>query len=220
MFIHRTAMLLCTTLLSAAAYAADIQTAGVWEIAVEAGLPAPRTRTYEFRPTLVLLNGSGWTQKQLVQTVHDTAEILKQCGLRIPAVSLVTLDAPAAYLGPNRSQRIQIARSLTVGTKPLVFFIHAADDVLNDAFSYGRANTQEPSLRDTVWVKNDVADIAGVVMAHELVHVLTNSGEHVEEPDNLMHADADATTIGLKPEQCQALIKRGQEQGLLRANKR
>lgn len=220
MFIDRAALLLCAALLAVPTYAADIQTVGVWEIAVDAGLPPPRPRMHEFRPTLVLLDGSGWTQKQLVQAVHDAAEILKQCDLRIPSVSLVTLEVPEAYLDPDRTRRVQVAHALTVNIKPLVFFIRTADDVLNDAFSYGRANTQEPFLRDTVWVKNDVADIAGVVIAHELVHILTNSGEHVDEADNLMHPDADANSIGLKPAQCQALIKRGRELGLLRASKR
>ena len=58
------------------------------------------------------------------------------------------------------------------------------------------------------------------VLAHELVHVLSDSGAHSEEPDNLMRADTSPRATGLTDAQCERLRTRGEANGLLQAIKR
>src|SRR5216684_2094650 len=198
------------------ARANEIELFGRSEVAVEVKHRAPaHRRTYEFRPTLILIDDSGWTQKLLIDASTYSTEILSQCGIGVPAINLITLKTSEKYKHPGRSQRVVLARSVFPAAKPLVFFIRSAGDVMNDAFSFGRSNTKSAELKDTVWVKNALTDIAGVALAHELVHILSNSGEHINEPNNLMNEDADTITVKLKPDQCNNIIKRGIENGFL-----
>jgi hypothetical protein len=176
---------------------------------------AADARTYEFRPTLVLIDNSGWTKKLLINASTHSMEILGQCGIGVPTINLITLKTSEKYKDPDRSQRIDLARSISPAAKPLVFFIRSAGDVMKDAFSYGRSNTRSAELKDTVWVKSELTDIAGVALAHELIHILSNSGEHINEPGNLMNEDADTTTVKLKPDQCNNIVRLGIENGFL-----
>jgi hypothetical protein len=61
---------------------------------------------------------------------------------------------------------------------------------------------------------HDVDD-AGIALAHELFHVLTNSGAHVEDRPNLMQADTRPENTELTPVQCQQAQSMGVENGLL-----
>jgi hypothetical protein len=175
-------------------------------------------RVYEFRPTLILIDGSGWTQKLLIDASIQSTEILGQCGIGVPRINLITLKTSEKYKVPDRSQRINLARNIPPAAKPFVFFIRSAGDVTKDAFSYGRSNTRSDDLKDTVWVKSELTDIAGIALAHELVHILSNSGEHISEPGNLMNEDADTTTVKLKPDQCNNIVRLGIENSFLNRN--
>ena len=198
------------------ARADEIELLGRSEVPVDAKYRATAdTRTYEFRPTLVLINDSGWTKKLLINASTHSAEILGQCGVGVPVINLITLKTSEKYKDPDRSQRIDLARGISPAAKPLVFFIRSSGDVMKDAFSYGKSNTRSAELKDTVWVKNALSDIAGIALAHELVHILSNSGEHISEPGNLMNEDADTTTVKLKPDQCSNIVRRGIENGFL-----
>ena len=58
-----------------------------------------------------------------------------------------------------------------------------------DAEAIGRANAKNcPEMADTVWITATTRDLP-VALAHELVHVLTDSGDHSNALDNLMRDD-------------------------------
>ena len=210
------AMAFILLILLCPARADEIELLGRSEVPVDAKYRATAdTRTYEFRPTLVLIDNSGWTKKLLTNASTRSTEILGQCGIGVPTINLITLKTSEKYKDPDRSQRIDLARSISPAAKPLVFFIRSAGDVTKDAFSYGRSNTRSAELKDTVWVKSELTDIAGVALAHELIHILSNSGEHINEPGNLMNEDADTTTVKLKPDQCNNIVRLGVENGFL-----
>ena len=52
-------------------------------------------------------------------------------------------------------------------------------------------------------------------MTHELVHVLMDSGEHSEEPDNLMRDETAPGNSRLSMAQCKRLREVGTANGLL-----
>ena len=82
--------------------------------------------------------------------------------------------------------------------------------------AFGIANTRfRPWLTNSVWLTTDVDD-AAIALAHELFHVIANSGAHVEGSSNLMQGRTrpDATT--LTADQCQQAQLTGIENGLLR----
>ena len=106
--------------------------------------------------------------------------------------------------------------ALAPPTRPAVFLV---DDTLErvafEAEAIGRGNVgRRRALLDTVWITRD-ADL-GLVLAHELVHLLADSGAHADDARNLMHVDTRRTQGLLEEAQCRRIEQRGLATGLLR----
>ncbi len=85
-----------------------------------------------------------------------------------------------------------------------------------DAEAIGRGNSRtRPELTDSVWVARGARDL-GIVVAHELAHVLMDSGVHDNTPENLMAASTTPQNTQLTAAQCARLTATGQRHGLLR----
>lgn len=81
--------------------------------------------------------------------------------------------------------------------------------------AFGLANTRmRPWLENSVWLMLDVDD-PGIALAHELFHVLANSGAHVEGQANLMQGNTRPDSTALTAEQCAELQTVGSGNGLL-----
>jgi hypothetical protein len=65
-----------------------------------------------------------------------------------------------------------------------------------------------------VWVTAQVSDLP-VALAHELAHVLMDSGEHSVEPGNLMRDATAPDATRLAPKQCERIVTNGTENGWL-----
>ena len=177
-------------------------------------LTRPAAR-FGFQLTAVVLEDSGWTFDQAINGLNAALALLRQCEIGASALTSLTVrTAPpfrdlytpasrhlAAVLGPRR---------------PAIFFVaQSGNQPAFDAEAFGAGNTYtRPELRNTVWVTRAAADLPQTI-AHELFHVLANSGSHSEDPDNLMRADTAPQRTRLEPEQCAALIRSGLESGLL-----
>jgi hypothetical protein len=98
-----------------------------------------------------------------------------------------------------------------------VFFVDATrQQPAFDAEAIGRGNSRtRPELADTVWIVRDARD-PGVALAHELAHVLMDSGEHSDEPGNLMREETAPASTRLTDAQCARLRETGRANGLLR----
>ncbi len=146
---------------------------------------------------------------------RESAGLLAQCGVDVSDAELCVLNAPRRFHFYSTATARELLRTITV-RKPAVFFI---DDTRNtpayDAEAIGRGNAAtRPELADTVWVAHGARDLPQVI-AHELVHVLADSGTHSSEPGNLMSADTAADATHLSPGQCEQLRARGVANGLL-----
>ena len=79
----------------------------------------------------------------------------------------------------------------------------------------GKSNsTTRPALRYTAWFTEGTRD-PGIALAHELVHILMDSGAHLDTPGNLMRAETAPSNTALATEQCEAAVARGTANGLL-----
>jgi hypothetical protein len=159
--------------------------------------------------------GSRWSQKEIRAAVVDATGLLAQCGVILSRAELCVVEAPRRFHFYSTPVSRDLLRRLPV-SKPAVFF---AEDTHNrpayDAEAIGRGNAAaRPELADTVWVAHGALDLP-LVLAHELVHVLSDSGEHSEGPDNLMRADTSALATRLTNDQCERLRTRGTANGLL-----
>jgi hypothetical protein len=173
------------------------------------------TLRYRFELTAVVLDESGWTTQQAVDAIAAGLALLRQCDAGTSAISVLQLRTAADFrdLYTPASRRLAATISLP---RPAVFFVaRSRNRPAFDAEAFGKGNTRNrPELQDTVWVTREAADLPQT-LAHELFHVLANSGTHSSEPDNLMHADTAPQRTRLTLAQCDAMIRNGRDNGLL-----
>lgn len=178
-------------------------------------VPTAAGATHELRLAIHMFRASRWDATEVRTAVTAAAQMLVQCGIAVPAALLHELETPRRF----HFYATRIARELLrelPSTKPAVFFV---EDNLNrpafDAEAIGRANAaSRPELTDTIWIAHGARDLP-ITLAHELVHVLSDSGAHSDAPDNLMRAETAPDNVLLNQEQCSALRSRGAANGLL-----
>jgi len=178
-------------------------------------LGAPVASSHRLHLTVVNIEGSGWTRERALGALREAASILGQCSVAVAGAQWLTLSAPSRYLDFSTPVARELARLHPVA-RPAIYLVR---DTRNrpafDAEAIGRANSRtRPELADTVWITAATRD-AGVVLAHELAHVLMDSGEHSDEAGNLMRDETTAGSTTLSEAQCARLRETGSAHGLL-----
>ncbi|MDX1487392.1 MAG: S8 family serine peptidase, partial [Acidiferrobacterales bacterium] len=172
-------------------------------------------RGYTLKPTFAYFEATAWNLDNLRRYAQQAAAILARCEVFIPTIDVRVLAGPEEDRYFRDSSAKQLVRRLAL-PKPTVYFMR--DTLQADAYdaeAIGRSNSvTRPMLRDTVWVTEDIRD-PGVALAHELSHILMDSGQHVELQHNLMRAETTPTNTELTPEQCEAIVHAGTENALL-----
>lgn len=210
---------LCSLLLLALAAAAPVHAQVLPPLRLEQraawrDLPRPPAATHLLELRIVDLDG--WPEAELRAAAAETAAILGQCGLRIERADLFAVQVPDSHRHFDTPRSRELARALDL-PKPAVFFAAGTRQVpAYDAEAIGRGNSRSrPELADTVWVARGARDL-GIVLAHELAHVLMDSGEHVDTPGNLMGASTTPDNRRLTAAQCARITATGRRHGLLR----
>lgn len=197
--------------------------------AVEAAAPLPvaiesRSTINDLSPpgrapthtlTLHAANIGGWDDAVLVAGLREAAAIFAQCRIRIVRAELLRVTVPATHRDFDTPRSRELARALAL-PKPALFFAAGTRQVpAFDAEAIGRGNSRtRPELRDTVWVARGARD-PGLVIAHELAHVLMDSGTHDATPGNLMAEETTPQNTLLTAAQCAQLTATGVRHGLL-----
>lgn len=177
------------------------------------------TSSHRLVLTLAYLEGSGWTPEAIHTALRQSARILGQCGVLLEKAELVHVSAPGRFRDFYTPLSRELVRALALA-KPAVYFVAGTRQrPAFDAEAIGRGNSRtRPELADTVWITRGARDL-GIALAHELAHVLMNSGEHSEEDGNLMNAETSPRTIQLSEAQCTRLRETGTANGLLRPSR-
>lgn len=171
--------------------------------------------THELRPTLAILDGSGWSPETTLAAARESARILGQCGVVMERAELVQIGAPERFRDFYTPASRELARTLELRKPTIYFVLETRQRPAFDAEAIGRGNSRaRPELADTVWVTRGTRDL-GIVLAHELAHVLMDSGEHSDEPGNLMREDTAPGNSRLSDRQCARLRGRASANGLL-----
>lgn len=181
----------------------------------EEQLPAAPGATHELRLTLYAFEGTRWDAPQIVAAALDAARLLGQCGVALADAGLRRLQTPRRFHFYSTPVSRELLRGIAAA-KPAIFFV---DDTLNnpayDAEAIGLENsTTRRELANTVWVAFGARDLP-LALAHELVHLLSDSGEHSDEPGNLMRTETSPQNTRLSDAQCRRLRTRGEANGLL-----
>ena len=161
--------------------------------------------THTIALDIVLMNDAGWRIPQVHRAVGRAAEILGQCGVAFARTRLRMVDAPRRYRYLHDTWSRRLVRRLDP-TRPAVFFVRETlREPAFEAEAFGQANTRHMrALRDTVWITRAAGDV-GIVLAHELFHVLADLGRHESTPGNLMNERTGPANTRLHDWQCERL---------------
>jgi hypothetical protein len=171
---------------------------------------------HELLVGVVILDGAGWGRDEVLAGVFGMAALLAQCGIRLAGIDLAEVGVPPAYLDLDTPRSRELAAAVDA-QRPALFFIRdTRHQPAFDAEAIGRGNSRSrPEMADSVWVTRAAPDLP-VVLAHELAHVLANSGAHVDLPGNLMRDESDPAHTHLSGWQCTAILEQGAQHGLIR----
>jgi hypothetical protein len=177
---------------------------------------APSNPTHELALAAIYLDGAGWRAAEIVSALGEVGAILAQCGVGRVRVELARGVAPARYQDFHTPRSRELALSLQPPRPTLYFVADTRQRPAFDAEAIGRGNSSSrPELADSVWVTRAAGDL-GVVLAHELAHVLMDSGAHADVEGNLMRDASAPANTRLTEEQCQRIRDVGTANGLLR----
>lgn len=164
---------------------------------------------------LVALEKSGWDKSSIASTVEQAADILAQCGIVLTDPRLLTIEVSSYLLDLSTGTAKTLVEAMELPSPTAYFVRDTRMEIPFDAQAFGRANIKtRPWLRDSVWLTAPSKD-PGVVLAHELFHVLTDSGEHVTDAGNLMLDITQPQNTTLTSSQCELANKIGLTNGLL-----
>jgi hypothetical protein len=178
-------------------------------------LPAAANASHALRLSLYAFRGTRWLPADIVAAVLDALPLLAQCGVAVAGVELRLLETPLQFHFYSTPVARELMREITVA-KPAVFFV---DDTYSepayDAEAIGLSNARtRPELVNTIWFAYGARDLP-FALAHELVHVLSDSGDHSEAPDNLMRPETSPANTRLTDAQCSRLRASAEANGLL-----
>ena len=179
-------------------------------------LPAVQNHaaSHALRLAVYAFRGGRWSPQEITSAAGAAGRLLAQCGVAL-STELHVVQAPRRFHAYSTPVSRELLRRLRV-RRPAVFFV---DDTHNDppfdAEAIGRANAaSRPELADTVWVAHGARDLPQA-LAHELVHVLSDSGAHSNIPGNLMRDETGPHDAALTAAQCERMRSQGQANGLL-----
>ena len=175
----------------------------------------PTSASHRLLLSVVEVEGSGWTRDRVFAALREAATILAQCDVGVANVEWVRVSAPPRYLDFSTP----VARELAVAApvrRPAIYLVRdTRSRPAFDAEAIGRGNSRtRPELADTVWITAGARD-TGHALAHELAHVLMDSGEHSDEPGNLMHDQTSGANTKLSVTQCTQMKETARKNGLL-----
>ena len=209
--------LLCCALAAHAQPVAPLRLADTWPLS-EHALPyaGPAPSTHRLQLDLFMFRDTSWEPERILAAVREAAAILAQCGIRLERAELYRFEGGDPGL---RYLSTPVSRALVRRVrpaKPAVFFVRDTRHVPTfDAEAFGTGNTAtRPELVFTVWMTAWIRDLP-LALAHELAHVLLDSGEHSIEPGNLMRDETAPGNTRLTPAQCASMIETGERNGLL-----
>jgi hypothetical protein len=177
--------------------------------------PPSRGATHTFALHVYAFAGTSWRSEEVAAAIPRAAALLAQCAIALERVEVAVLEAPRRFRYYYTPDSRDLMRRLDA-PRPAVFFVEdARNEPAYDAEAIGLANSpRRPELANTVWIAYGARELAHAI-AHELVHVLADSGEHSSEPDNLMRDETSPTNTRLTPVQCARARSRGEANGLL-----
>ena len=163
----------------------------------------------------VLVEDTGWQEDTVRAGITSALAIFEQCGITSGGVVLSRVHTLPAMRDLFTPASRRLATEVNPA-RPAVFFVARTRNVpAFDAEAFGAGNTQtRMELRDTIWITRGTPDLPEAI-AHELFHVLANSGGHSEDRSNLMHQATAPGRRQLTAAQCALMVDTARKNKLL-----
>lgn len=172
--------------------------------------------TSELALQLSVANIGRWNDAEVTAALRSAAKIIAQCEIRITGAELLRIAAPESHRHFDTPRSRELAQALDLPKPTLYFTAGTRQTPAFDAEAIGGGNSRSrPELRDTVWIARGARDLS-LVIAHELAHVLMDSGAHDNSPGNLMAEETSPQNTQIKAAQCAQMRDAGLRNGLLR----
>lgn len=197
----------------------EVQLVGVQTLTREKPINEQAQELLYKLPLSVFVLHDGWSKEIVRDSLLEAESILAQCNIAFNSVTISELSVPAYLrdLETGRARTLVSALDNDTEFKPIKVF-YARDTRMITPFdgeAFGRANTRRrPWLQDSIWLMNGIED-AGIALAHELFHVLSNSGEHIQTLNNLMQTRTSPGNTTLELLQCDAAVRNAKENRIL-----
>ncbi|MGB1682729.1 MAG: S8 family peptidase [Arenicellales bacterium] len=194
------------------ARAADVRSIRLTAQASSAAVPLKNGLA--FRPTLVMINATGWNSDRIEAIMEGAATILAQCNIVLEPGDFFHLSANETLLDFSRPNAARIADAVPRRGAAVFFVRDTLDRPGFDAVTFGTSNSRSrPALRFSVWITEMSRD-PHIALAHELVHVLLDDGTHVYTSGNLMRSDTSSENVNLTEGQCALMRQRARDNDL------
>ena len=177
--------------------------------------PVAAVASHDLRLSLYTFEGTRWLTADIEAAVRDALPMLAQCGIAVARVELRVLETPLKFHFYTTPVARELLREITVA-KPAIFFVDDThSEPAYDAEAIGLSNAMtRPEIANTIWFAYGAHDLP-LALAHELVHVLSDSGDHSEAADNLMRPETSPANTRLADMQCDRLRIVAEANGLL-----
>lgn len=182
-------------------------------------VPAVQASTHDLKLTLYAFKGTRWLPEDISAAALDALPRVAQCGVAVTSVELRILETPLKFHFYSGAVARELMRELARDTpvpRPAIFFVDETFSVpAYDAEAIGLGNAKtRPELANTIWFAYGAHDLPFAI-AHELVHVLSDSGDHSDAQENLMQPVTAPENTRLTAEQCARLRTVAEANGLL-----
>jgi hypothetical protein len=178
-------------------------------------LPASRDASHDLKLSVYAFKGSRWLPADITGAVLDALPMLSQCGVAVTAVEFRILDAPLKFRFFSTPVARELLREYAVVKPALLFVDDTYSQPAYDAEAIGLSNAQaRPELINTIWFAYGAHDLPFAI-AHELVHVLSDNGDHSDAPNNLMRPATSPSNTRLTDVQCNRLRTAAEANGLM-----
>ncbi len=178
-------------------------------------LPAPKDASHDLKLSLYAFKGSRWLPADITGAVLDALPMLAQCGVAVTSVEFRILDAPLKFRFFSTPVSRELLREYTVAKPALLFVDDTYSQPAYDAEAIGLSNAQtRPELTNTIWFAYGAHDLPFAI-AHELVHVLSDNGDHSDAPNNLMRPATSPSNTQLTDVQCNRMRTVAEANGLM-----
>lgn len=187
---------------------------------------SPTSGTAVVMPLQLIRLNAGWSDDDLRESIAKANTIYEQCGISLTVDSVISLQGDDYLQDLSSGNALTLSRALNKlagGNSGAVRVFFARDTNMlqpYDANAFGMGNTRNrPWMTNSLWLtqalRTDEYDDTHLALAHELFHIVVNSGEHTKEPGNLMQVRTDANNVQLTPAQCATAVETGLANQLL-----